>query len=236
MKLSKMAVISLVLAILGIYIFPPVNLIALIIGFIALNKIRHSAGALKGKAIVITGIIISCIAIITTVSVVISYRQHYQAFKLPGDTMTPTINKDERIIIDKKAYASILPDRGDIVVFQLTLSGHKKLLCKRIIGLPNENLEIKDGKIYINNNLTLIPGLPKETYYLNGGDFGKQAIKIPDGSYYLLGDNSNKSQDSRYFGFIKKPDLIGKVILQYSKSTPIRQIADFLKNKGDGSN
>jgi signal peptidase I len=78
--------------------------------------------------------------------------------------------------------------------------------------LPEEILEIKDGKVLINGNT-----VPGEIYYYNGGDFGKegQKIHIPASCYYVLGDNSAKSRDSRFFGVVLKENIIAKAVRIY---------------------
>ena len=90
-------------------------------------------------------------------------------------------------------------------------------MCKRVIGLPGEEVEIRDGKAWINGAIPEIPGLPGNTIYLDKGDFGNfgQVIKIPGRSYYVLGDNPQMSFDSRQHGSIDARDIKGKYIFKY---------------------
>ena len=83
--------------------------------------------------------------------------------------------------------------------------------------MPGEEVEIRDGKVYINGAPAEIPGLPKDTVYLNGGNFGKagQALKIPDRFYYVLGDNPQTSFDSRQHGALDGRDIKGKYLFKY---------------------
>jgi len=228
-KLSKLAISSLILAILGI-LAPIFSLLGLVFGLVALNKIKHSNGLLKGKGTAISGIVLSIIVFILSLFILINYREHYRAFYLPTSSMSPTIKQNERLVVDKKAYVFKSPQRGDIIVFELEYKNKKKLMCKRVIGLPGERLGINKGEIYINGNLIQIPGLPQAAFYLNAGDYGKEGkpAKIPADSYFVLGDTSTNSFDSRYFGFVNKKDIYGKVIFTYVGFPPLSRIVQLL--------
>jgi len=234
-KLCKFAIMSLVAGILGFVIMAPVmGIIAFVFGFIALNKIKGSNNLLKGKGLAIAGIVLGTVIwvlIICSILFAFSFRTHYQPFRVPATSMEPTIKKGEKVMVDRKAYANLLPQRGDIVVCETEVKGEKRLLLKRIVGLPNEELEIKDGNIYIDGKLTKIPELPKEVYYYYMGDFGKQGqiIKIPNDCYYMLGDNSMNSMDSRFTGFVNKKDIYGKVISVYAGKYPPK-LAELLRS------
>jgi len=133
-------------------------------------------------------------------------------FRIPSEAMHPTILKGEKIGIDRFAYLKDSPKRDDIVVFK---DQEEKYQVKRIIGLPMETIEIRKGKVLVNGQ-----EIPSSIYYYNAGNFGKdgQMVKVPADSYYLLGDNSAKSKDSRYFGFVQCADIQGKVIATKSEA------------------
>jgi signal peptidase I len=99
------------------------------------------------------------------------------------------------------------------------------MFIKRIIALPKEKLEIKNGNIFINNNLIDIPKIPKSCYYVNGKNFAKegQILEIPADHYFVLGDNSKASKDSRDWGFLPYNNIKGKAIKIY---LPLRRISD----------
>ncbi|MEW6008044.1 MAG: signal peptidase I [Candidatus Omnitrophota bacterium] len=101
----------------------------------------------------------------------------------------------------------------------------KKDYIKRLIGLPNDLLEIKNGDIYINGQISQNSQIRKGVYF-NEGPYGAagQKIKVPADSYYCLGDNSSASRDSRYWGFVNKKFLIGKAVLIYWPLNRIRII------------
>lgn len=159
---------------------------------------------------------------------ILSYIKNYvQAFKLPSSTMEPTLMKGDRIFADNTIYKNSAPQRGDIIIFK-NPKDRKTDFVKRIVGLPNETIEIKDGYVLINEARLTTPEVFNKLYYYNLGDFGREAqqVKIPVNSYFVLGDNSASSFDSRYWGFVGREDIIGKVYKIYypfSRSGPIKE-------------
>lgn len=151
-----------------------------------------------------------------------------QAFKIPSGSMIPTFQVGDRIFVNKFLYGARIPftdirlpavrqpRRGDIIVFRSPEDG-KKDFVKRLIAMEGETVEIRDGKIYIDNKVVEEPSSIRSFYYYNSGDYGResQVIKVPKDSYYALGDNSSSSRDSRYWGFVPKKNMIGKVIVIY---------------------
>ena len=115
-------------------------------------------------------------------------------------------------------YRSEDPKRGDLIVFKYPLD-RKKDFIKRVVGLPGEELKIENGHIYVNNELIDTPQIPKERVYSNHEDwqYGKkgQIIKVPARSYFVLGDNSPNSSDSRNWGFVPREDIRGKPMFVY---------------------
>jgi len=151
-----------------------------------------------------------------------------QAFKIPSGSMIPTFQIGDRIFVNKFLYGAKIPfteirlpalrqpKRGDIIVFR-SPEDPKKDFVKRLIATEGETIEIRDGKIYIDNALINEPSSIRNVYYTNEGDYGKEArvVTVPKDSYFVLGDNSGSSRDSRYWGFAPKKNLIGKVIVIY---------------------
>jgi signal peptidase I len=139
----------------------------------------------------------------------------FQAFYIPSESMTPTLQKDDRVLVNKLSYQMHPVHRGDIVVFKAPpgIDPSVKDLVKRVIGLPGETIEARgDGHVYINGT-----ELPEK--WLPAGvrtDPGFSPIKIPPDSFYVLGDNRPNSKDSRYFPshFIRKKDIVGRVFLR----------------------
>ncbi len=139
-----------------------------------------------------------------------------QAFKIPTGSMKPTLNENNRIFVNKYIYRFKSPQRGDIVVFKYP-EDTKKDFIKRLIAVSGETVEIEDGDIFINGvRVDDVPSI-KKIYYYNRGEYGGlgQKIEVPEGHFYMLGDNSESSRDSRYWGFVPKKYIIGKAIFRY---------------------
>lgn len=139
-----------------------------------------------------------------------------QAFKIPSGSMIPTFIEGDRILVNKYIYKFKEPKIGDIVVFRYP-EDKKKDFVKRLIAKGSEVVEIKDGEIFINDKLVMEPSVIRDIYYYNRGDYGMtgQKINVPPDSYYVLGDNSASSRDSRYWGFVPKKNLLGKAFFIY---------------------
>jgi signal peptidase I len=136
----------------------------------------------------------------------------FQAFYIPSESMVPTLRVGDRVLVNKLSYKLHDPRRGDIAVFEAPETAQTddiKDLVKRIVGLPGETIQGKDGRVYINGRLLSEPYLPEGT---QSRDFGPK--KVPPDSYFMLGDNRQFSKDSTYFGPIKRDDLIGRVFMR----------------------
>lgn len=129
-------------------------------------------------------------------------------------SMEPNFHDRDYLFVSKQAYRFAEPQRGDVVVFDSSLvdeNGAKKLLIKRIIGLPGEELDIIDEKVYINNILL------DEDYTMDGTTYGEiRDFTIPAGEYFCMGDNRDVSIDSRDpdVGCVKETQLVGKVFFR----------------------
>lgn len=130
--------------------------------------------------------------------------------QVPTESMETTVMTGDRIIINRLAYLAEKPQRGDIVSFIFPDDGKTPYL-KRIMGLPGETIEGKSGSIFINGEL-LEDSYTDEISY---DDFGPYTV--PDGSYFMMGDNRNNSYDSRYWEnkFVKLEDIMGKAEVSY---------------------
>lgn len=159
-----------------------------------------------------------------------------QAFKIPTGSMRPTLLEGDLILVNKFIYGAKVPftkisfpvfrqpRRGDVIVFVYP-EDHKKDFIKRLIGLPGDTVEIKNGTVYI-NDLPLLDPVFSSRYYYNRGDFGVegQKISVPMDNYFVLGDNSASSKDSRYWGFVPRDNILGDAMVIYWPPTRIRII------------
>ncbi len=194
---------------------------------------RKSRSRMLVREIVETGLL--------ALLVFLAVRASFQNFKVDGLSMYPTLEDGEYLIVNKLAYAEVDmdrlgnfvpfveagddptrevfggPERGDIVVLQDPREEDTDLI-KRIIGLPGETLEIVDGEVYINDFRLDEPYIKQEW----GGD--KEKVLIPEGYYFVMGDNRSNSLDSRTegpngIGLIPKDLIIGKAALTYWPSS-----------------
>jgi signal peptidase I len=138
----------------------------------------------------------------------------FQAFYIPSESMTPTLQKDDRVLVNKLSYKMHPVHRGDIVVFKAPpgIDPSVKDLVKRVIGLPGETVAARgDGHVYINGTALVEKWLP-----VGVRTEGFDPLKIPPDSFFVLGDNRPNSKDSRYFPshFIRKKDIVGRVFLR----------------------
>jgi signal peptidase I len=133
---------------------------------------------------------------------------------IPSDSMVPTLIKDDRLIIDKLSYRFGQPQRGDIVVFNPTATleeqKFKDAFIKRVVGLPGERIEVKDGKVLINDQ----PIAENYTAELPNYNWKYDGV-IPENSYIVFGDNRNNSYDSHYWGLVPKEKLVGRAIVRF---------------------
>lgn len=159
-----------------------------------------------------------------------------QAFKIPTGSMRMTLVEGDIILVNKFIYGAKVPftglrlpafkqpQRGNVVVF-IYPQDAKKDFIKRLVGEPGDTIEIKSGTIYVNNEPLTEPVFNR-TYYYNRGEFGREGEKItvPKDSYFVLGDNSASSQDSRYWGFVPSANILGEAMVVYWPPQRIRII------------
>lgn len=164
---------------------------------------RHSStrNTLEWVAVIIGAVIV---ALVIKTFVV-------QAFRIPSESMVPTLEMGDRVLVNKLSYDAHDLNRGDVVVFARPENlpagpDEPKDLIKRVIGLPGDELLTKDGQLYVNGKLLEEPYLPDgtPTYGID------EPLTVPEGEVLVLGDNRENSSDGRVFGPIPTDTIIGR--------------------------
>ncbi len=132
-----------------------------------------------------------------------------QNFLVEGPSMSPSLADSEFLLVNKLSYLAEDPQRGDVIVFRSPRSPDEDLV-KRVIGLPNDEVEIRAGQVLVNGHLV------DESSYFNG-PIGRDTPprRVPQDSYFVMGDNRLQSRDSRDIGAVPRASIVGQVWLVY---------------------
>lgn len=127
-------------------------------------------------------------------------------FRISGESMEPNFFDGELVLVDKLSYANKIPSRGDVIILEFPADPENRKFIKRVIGLPGEIIEIKDGSIFINNELL------QEEYLDDNVNIEPtiQALTLKSDEVYVVGDNRLDSYDSRFFGPLPVNHIVGK--------------------------
>ena len=166
---------------------------------------------------------------------IVFFALHFsiQNFRIDGSSMHPTLINKQHVIVSKAAYfrvnpsallrfmpfadktdeslpfiASAKPNYGDVIAFTYPRDPSLDLV-KRVIGLPGDIIQIEQGQVIRNGEML------DEAYVVNEDRRSVNAVEVPPGSYYVLGDNRRASTDSRTWGFVREEDIIGRAWLSY---------------------
>jgi signal peptidase I len=138
----------------------------------------------------------------------------FQPFFVKGQSMEPNFENGDYLIVDELSYRIRPPERGEVIVFKYPEDTSQRYI-KRIIGLPGETIEIKDGKITIYEKNSKVETLDESGYlpsYITTSD--DLQITLADNQYFVLGDNRQVSYDSRRWGPVPKQDIIGRAVIR----------------------
>jgi signal peptidase I len=134
----------------------------------------------------------------------------YQPVKVEGTSMAPLLTDQERIFINKFVYRFEPVERGDVVVFWYPLDRSKSFI-KRVVGLPGETVEIRQGRVYVNGKRLNEPYVPPQ--FTDVSTFGP--VRVPPDEYFVMGDHRASSNDSRVFGPVPSRYIYGKAVFAY---------------------
>jgi signal peptidase I len=172
--------------------------------------------------------------VVISLAIIIPIRYYLiQPFYVKGASMEPNFYDKEYLIINEIGYRLGEPQRGDIVVFKYPRDPQEYFI-KRIVGLPGEKIQIKNGEVFIYNQANDWQGQALEEDYLPKDlktyGMSDDVVELNEREYYVLGDNRNASKDSRFFGPVDKSFLVGKVWL---RGWPFDRI-NFFKTEASG--
>ncbi len=132
-----------------------------------------------------------------------------QATRVEGQSMEPNLHSEQRLVVEKLSYRFHGPQRFDIVVLKMPSQG-EELLIKRVIGLPGETIEIRDGLVYVDGNPLEEPFTDELTH---AGQ--ERIVAVPPLHIYVMGDNRDRSNDSRSFGPVSIDNIVGRAWFSY---------------------
>ena len=139
-----------------------------------------------------------------------------QAFWIPSGSMIPTLEVGDRVLVAKFWNWFKDPSRGSLYVFKYPMDRDRDFV-KRVIAIPGDVVDIRDGIVYINGKSTDEPYVRNHDRYTlrQSNIFPEVPFTVPENKYFMLGDNRSNSQDSRYWGFADKNDMRGPVFCRY---------------------
>ena len=159
--------------------------------------------------------------IITAVLIFVALQATTQSFQIEGSSMDPTLTSGERLLVNRFVYARSDwgvfgdddyvfhgPERGDIIIFQPP-TGSRTDFVKRIIAIPGDEVNITDGDVFVNGEITRYVDMDTSS---RGGDY---PLTVPEGEYFVLGDNRRVSNDSRNWGTVPGEDIVGRAWVIY---------------------
>jgi signal peptidase I len=159
-----------------------------------------------------------------------------QAFKIPSGSMEDTLLIGDHLLVSKFSYGIPLPftddrflelqlpERGDVIVFEFPEDRDKSYFdrrdfIKRVIGTPGDTIEVRNKKVYVNGELYTIPQEVHKEPSLVGPQYGPRdnmgPVTVPPGHYFVMGDNRDRSYDSRFWGFVPMGNIKGKAFIKY---------------------
>ncbi len=177
--------------------------------------------------------IIEIAFVVTLAYLIVNYA--LEKTTMLGVSMEITLKDQDKIIINKFAYKLSKPKRFDVIVFKQTGKEHSYYNIKRIIGLPGENIQIRNGNIYINGKTVTEPIV---TEAVKNSGLAAEEIQLDENEYFVLGDNRNNSEDSRFanIGNILFDDIVGKAWMRINDFDFITNLNKIDDDNSSGDN
>jgi len=147
------------------------------------------------------------ITLVLTAVVFLIAQNTVQTYIVEGSSMEPDIHDSSRLLVNKVGYKITDPQRGDVIIFQPPPNPNSKPYIKRVIGVAGDTIEVKAGVVYLNGEVLVEP------YIMEKPAYAMSKVTVPEGNYFVLGDNRNDSSDSHVWGFVPEKYIIGKALL-----------------------
>ncbi len=142
-------------------------------------------------------------------------RLAVQNYRVEGSSMYGTLHNSEFVLVNKLAYTRSEPRHGDIIVFNYPEDPSEQFV-KRIIALPGDSIEIRQGNVYVNGEKIIEPYIDRGAQLAGFANRDELSVRtVPAESYFVMGDNRRGSRDSREWGFLPRKYIVGKVWLAY---------------------
>lgn len=154
--------------------------------------------------------------VLALIAGVIALRATFKSHRQASMSMEPAIARGDKVIVRRPGEI----ERGDVVIYRSPVD--RKLLLHRVIGLPGDVVELRNSGAIVNGFALDEPYIKREPDIPAVREFGP--VTVPAGSYFMLGDNRDNANDSRFIGFVKRADITGKAVMAISKTRGVVQL------------
>ena len=143
-----------------------------------------------------------------------------EAFRIPSESMVPTLQVGDRVLANKFIYRFTEPERGDVVVFESVGEGDDQKLIKRVVGVAGDEIDVRNGILLVNGEEQREPYLNENLPF--NGSYGP--TEVPEGHVFVMGDNRANSADSRVFGPLPTENIEGEAFMRFWPVSEIKSL------------